>query len=141
MAARVEGDPRPRTHALPVIWDADFLFGAKTGTGDDTYVLCEINASSTFAFPEFAMPTVAEASIGRIREHKHRGEAPTRRPGDVAIALRRDRELSDLTPLRMELLGEVAASRHSDVRRRSPPQAPGRDQEVTMRLAIIPLWA
>ncbi len=71
------------THALPVIWDADFLFGAKTGSGDDTYVLCEINASSTFAFPEFAMPTVAEASIGRIREHKDRGEAPTPRPGQL----------------------------------------------------------
>src|SRR5262249_25703789 len=38
-----------KTAELPVIWDADFLFG------DDAYVLCEINVSSTFAFPEFAM--------------------------------------------------------------------------------------
>jgi hypothetical protein len=58
------------TQALPVIWDADFLYGAKTTTGDDTYVLCEINASSTFAFPEHAMPTVAKAAIQRIHEHK-----------------------------------------------------------------------
>jgi hypothetical protein len=33
-----------------VIWDADFLHGL-----NDDYVLCEINASSTFSFPEFAM--------------------------------------------------------------------------------------
>ena len=58
------------THALPVIWDADFLYGAKTTSGDDRYVLCEINASSTFAFPEHAMPTVAKAAIQRIQERK-----------------------------------------------------------------------
>jgi len=51
---------------LPVIWDVDFLYGPKTPAGDDTYVLCEINASSTFAFPEFAMPTVARAALARI---------------------------------------------------------------------------
>jgi hypothetical protein len=56
------------THALPVIWDADFLFGPKDTSGRDTFVLCEINVSSTFAFPEFAMPTVARAAIKRIRE-------------------------------------------------------------------------
>lgn len=38
------------TQSLPVIWDADFLYRPKTTSGDDTYVLCEINASSTFAF-------------------------------------------------------------------------------------------
>jgi hypothetical protein len=58
------------TYSLPVIWDADFLFGPATSSGDDTYVLCEINASSTFAFPEHAMPTVAEAAIQRIQERK-----------------------------------------------------------------------
>ena len=46
------------TTVLPVIWDADFLYGP-----DDTYVLCEINASSTFAFPEHAMATVAAAAL------------------------------------------------------------------------------
>ena len=54
------------TAELPVIWDADFLYGPKDGAGRDTYVLCEINASSTFAFPEFAMSTVAEAALARI---------------------------------------------------------------------------
>jgi hypothetical protein len=66
------------THSLPVIWDADFLYGEKTSTGDDTHVLCEINASSTFAFPEHAMPTVALAAIQRIQERAAR--TSTRRP-------------------------------------------------------------
>ena len=54
------------THALPAIWDADFLYGPKDATGADTYVLCEINASSTFAFPEHAMPGVAQVAIDRM---------------------------------------------------------------------------
>jgi hypothetical protein len=53
------------THELPVIWDLDFLYGPK-----DTYVLCEINVSSTFAFPEFAMPGVARATVARIRARR-----------------------------------------------------------------------
>ena len=57
-------------HSLPVIWDADFLYGERTASGDDTHVLSEINASSTFAFPEHAMPTVANAAIQRIQERK-----------------------------------------------------------------------
>jgi hypothetical protein len=36
--------------------------------GKDTYVLWEINASSTFAFPEFAMPAVAEAALAQIAD-------------------------------------------------------------------------
>jgi hypothetical protein len=55
-------------HSLPVIWDTDFLYGPKNPDGADTYVLCEINASSTFAFPEFAMPVVAQAALARIEE-------------------------------------------------------------------------
>jgi hypothetical protein len=57
---------RLRREELPVIWDADFLHGPKDDDGQDSYVLCEINASSTFAFPEFAMPTVAEAALAQI---------------------------------------------------------------------------
>jgi hypothetical protein len=55
---------------LPVIWDIDFLYGPKTSNGEDTYVLCEINASSTFAFPEFAMPEVARAAVARIEARR-----------------------------------------------------------------------
>jgi len=54
------------TQVLPVIWDADFLYGPKTAAGDDTFALCEINASSTFAFPNFAMPVVAQAALDLI---------------------------------------------------------------------------
>ena len=56
------------TPSLPVIWDADFLYGQTTSAGGDTYLLCEINASSTFAFPEHAMPAVAQAAVSRIRD-------------------------------------------------------------------------
>jgi len=37
--------------SLPIIWDADFLYGPRTASGEDTYVLCEINVSSVFPFP------------------------------------------------------------------------------------------
>jgi hypothetical protein len=53
-----------------VIWDADFLYGPKDASGADSYVLCEINASSTFAFPEHAMPGVARAAIDRMLDAK-----------------------------------------------------------------------
>ena len=51
------------TESLPVIWDLDFLRGERNG-----FVLCEINVSSTFAFPEFAMPAVAVAALERLRD-------------------------------------------------------------------------
>jgi len=68
--AEMQATLRLDTHSLPVIWDTDFLYGEKTTAGDDTYVLCEINASSTFAFPEHAMPTVAKAAIQRIQDRR-----------------------------------------------------------------------
>lgn len=51
---------------LPVIWDADFILGPKTESGQDTYVLCEINVSSVFPFPEDAMTPFADAVSKRI---------------------------------------------------------------------------
>lgn len=57
------------TEELPVIWDADFLLGPPIEGGLDSYVLCEINASSTFSFPEHAMPAVARAALDRIAEN------------------------------------------------------------------------
>ena len=50
---------------LPVIWDADFLRAE-----DGRPVLCEINVSSTFAFPEHAYPAVAQAALERIAERR-----------------------------------------------------------------------
>ena len=83
------------THSLPVIWDADFLYGPKTTSGEDTYVLCEINASSTFAFPEHAMPTVARAALDRIsraggpRGRDRDGDGPSARSSSSASSSRR----------------------------------------------------
>src|SRR5215472_14756310 len=45
---------------LPVIWDADFLYGPKT-SGADTHVLCEINVSSVFPIPDQAPAIIANA--------------------------------------------------------------------------------
>jgi hypothetical protein len=43
-----------RPEELPLIWDADFLYGAKNRNGEDTYVLCEINVSSVLPIPDGA---------------------------------------------------------------------------------------
>jgi len=37
---------------LPLVWDLDFLYGPKDAAGIDTYVLCEINVSCVFPFPD-----------------------------------------------------------------------------------------
>jgi hypothetical protein len=52
--------------ALPVLWDADFLYGPKTKDGADTYVLCEINVSAVAPFPESAAPRMAGAIAERF---------------------------------------------------------------------------
>ena len=57
-----------RRDALPVIWDADLLFGPETLTGEDTYVLCEINASAVWPFPPTAALTIAEAAVAAASE-------------------------------------------------------------------------
>ena len=47
---------------FPILWDADFLLGPKSASGEDSYVLCEINTSSVYPFPPSAMgPLVREA--------------------------------------------------------------------------------
>jgi hypothetical protein len=51
---------------LPVIWDADFLHGPKTDTREDSYVLCEINVSCVWPYPEQAT-TIADAALNRVR--------------------------------------------------------------------------
>ncbi|KJC41285.1 Cj0069 family protein [Bradyrhizobium sp. LTSP857] len=52
--------------SLPVIWDADFLYGPRDAAGADTYVLCEINASSCFALPEEAPAAIARIVKQRL---------------------------------------------------------------------------
>ena len=52
--------------ALPIIWDADFLYGPRTASGEDTYVLCEINVSSVFAIPDQAPEAIAQLTMARF---------------------------------------------------------------------------
>ena len=52
--------------SLPIIWDADFLYGPRTASGEDTYVLCEINVSSVFPFPEQAPSEIARRTYMRL---------------------------------------------------------------------------
>jgi hypothetical protein len=52
--------------SLPIIWDADFLYGPRTATGEDTYVLCEINVSSVFAIPDQAPAAIARLTMERL---------------------------------------------------------------------------
>lgn len=54
------------TDQLPVLWDCDFLLGPKRQSGEDTYVLCEINVSSVSPFPDSALPLLARATYARI---------------------------------------------------------------------------
>ena len=54
------------TESLPAIWDADFLYGPKTTSGEDTYVLCEINVQSVYPFPDEAVEPLTEAAVTRM---------------------------------------------------------------------------
>jgi hypothetical protein len=53
--------------SLPVIWDADFLYGPRTASGEDTHVLCEINVSSVYPIPEQAPAEIARLALDRAR--------------------------------------------------------------------------
>jgi hypothetical protein len=62
---------------LPIIWDADFLYGPRTETGADTYVLCEINVNSCFAIPDQAPAAIADLVLVRCREANARKRLPS----------------------------------------------------------------
>jgi hypothetical protein len=51
---------------LPILWDADFRYGEKDANGADTYVLCEINVSSVYPFPDDALGPLAAATLVQI---------------------------------------------------------------------------
>ena len=53
--------------SLPIIWDADFLYGPRTRSGEDSYILCEINVSSVFATPDQAPAAIARIALSRLR--------------------------------------------------------------------------
>ena len=52
---------------LPIIWDADFLYGPRDSSGADTYVLCEINVSSVFPIPDEAPVEIAKLAKKRLQ--------------------------------------------------------------------------
>jgi hypothetical protein len=55
------------TAQLPVLWDCDFLLGPKHASGEDSYVLCEINVSSVSPFPDSAVAPIAQAVLARLQ--------------------------------------------------------------------------
>ncbi|HYZ34478.1 MAG TPA: hypothetical protein VE684_19585, partial [Crenalkalicoccus sp.] len=64
---------------LPAIWDADFLLGPQDASGEDTYVLCEINVSSVLPFPDTAAGSIARTAVGCMeRARRARGVTGTR---------------------------------------------------------------
>lgn len=58
---------------LPALWDADFLFGPRTDAGEDTYVLCEINAGSVIPFPDDVPRKLGEAVSAALDFHARGG--------------------------------------------------------------------
>jgi hypothetical protein len=74
LRTKMEGEWTPQmmatlgidTPSLPIIWDADFLYGPRTASGEDTYVLCEINVSSVFAIPDQAPAVIARLTLNRL---------------------------------------------------------------------------
>jgi Domain of unknown function (DUF6815) len=76
LRAKMETEWTPRMMAtlginaesLPIIWDADFLYGPRTASGEDSYVLCEINISSVFAIPDQAPAAIARLTLNRLKK-------------------------------------------------------------------------
>jgi hypothetical protein len=60
------------TENLPILWDCDFPLGPKEESGEDTYVLCEINVSSVAPYPESAVSYIADATAARIQAARQR---------------------------------------------------------------------
>ncbi|MBZ0285777.1 MAG: Cj0069 family protein [Anaerolineae bacterium] len=48
---------------LPVLWDTDFIMGDKTQSGEDTYLLCEINVSSVYPSAESPIGQLADSLL------------------------------------------------------------------------------
>jgi hypothetical protein len=82
LRTRMESDWTPQmmrlldidADSLPIIWDADFLYGPRDQSGMDTYVLCEINVSSIFPFPPEAPEAIARLASARLLLTKKKRE-------------------------------------------------------------------
>jgi len=60
------------TQDLPIIWDIDLLHGGGDASGGESYVLCEINVSCVFPFPDEALMPLAQ----RVHERLSSGPMP-----------------------------------------------------------------
>jgi hypothetical protein len=58
--------------SLPIIWDADFLYGPRSASDEDNYVLCEINVSSVFAIPDQAPAAIARLESSKFRNAREK---------------------------------------------------------------------
>ncbi len=58
------------TSSLPALWDADFLYGPKTASGEDTFVLCEVNISAVLPFPDATLRPLAECVASYVRSKR-----------------------------------------------------------------------
>lgn len=74
--------------SLPAIWDADFLYGPKMASGDDTYVLCEINVSAVFPFPDDAHQPLADA-VARMLSPRRRAGGDKDGGGSLTLSRQR----------------------------------------------------
>jgi len=70
VAARDVSRAVDRSRRAPVIWDADFMYGAKDAAGEDTHVLCEINISEVYPFPDEALIPLAEETLRRVHARR-----------------------------------------------------------------------
>jgi hypothetical protein len=55
---------------LPTLWDADFLYGKKDADGADTHILCEINVSSVYPFPDDALGPLAAETLWQLERRR-----------------------------------------------------------------------
>src|SRR6201989_3058790 len=66
--------------ALPIIWDADFLYGPRDAAGADSYVLCEVKVSFCFAIPDEAPAAIARLALDHCRNGPLRRRSRTSLP-------------------------------------------------------------
>jgi Domain of unknown function (DUF6815) len=58
--------------SLPVLWTPTSSMGRAPTSGNDTYVLCEINVSSVIPFPDQVPAAVARLVPGRLQAWRQR---------------------------------------------------------------------
>lgn len=108
--------------SLPVIWDADFLYGPRTASGEDTYVLCEINVSSVFAIPDEAPTAIARLTLRRLQSSKARSVPANGRRGDLPLAIPRVTAICNDVP---QARSPAETTRSRQIPRGRHRQAPG----------------